>query len=295
MDLRQGVQINKYSEEAYDQLQTRQNRLAGIDADIDNGLGVRTKEDLQKRFVGIIVWAAAFTLMAILFAFVINIVVDIIGFLIVATLITLMIVENRMVMKNFDNVMPCMNRLMELESRVSTAQDNIVANEAAYMNYKDFDDCRLTPAPPNSVEEAAIRAELSGATSNNLDKFNKAKNVFYWISVVTAVIVGIMVMSPIESLMLMTVSEFGATGEVIGKIIIFIIAMIGEIIVARLVWIRNERKVTPKTLFGILLAAACIFAASFIVMIFMGILSVVVIILVGIAAAAFGFTFMSGG
>lgn len=297
MNFNENIILDAYSDSANKQFDDLQERLSGIGNNFQSRMNGKTTSGLIGSLIGTLTWLAVFGLAVSLAWNYCEHMLLLIGSGAVVGLIIFVIIDRIMDFSYYGNISSYKNSISLLKNRVSIGKSSIKTNNDAFLNSKINGWRFLLKAAP-SIPDEATSAETTMANMESLKKgfINGAKNFFYFASVLAVAVTGAVALFPVAE-EIMNIGGHGPSGDIalVLNIIALVIAAIGTVILAKLIWSKTDCNVNNVTIF-----ATVIGPVAFLVLIGLGTLIVYLAIamfyiLILIAAVAIVFACVCGG
>lgn len=285
MNFSENISLQKYADTANQKFSETENRLSQIAGSFDTRMNGKSKAGIIGSMFGTICWAVA---VCIFFGYIDGYVDDTLRFVclgIALALLGTLLIDEVISFSYYGKISSYRDKINQLKNRVSVGRSSIKSNQDSFMK-----SCSNGWRHPLSVgtsiseEATSIEGTINGMESLKGGFINGLKNFLFFTLAIAITAIGSWVL-------------FGTAGEIMTGIypdpidasivnnlctIGLLITVVGEIILAKMVWSKTDCSVTNATLFiaaaGPLMFLALIAVATLIVMLVMLVLAVVVVI-----------------
>lgn len=286
MNFNDNITLNKYAEDANVNFDKMQDNLSEIDSKFQTRMNGKTTTRLTLSFIGTICWLIALVVASILIGFNAHFILLIVVLVASLGLMAFMIIDNIMSFSYYSKLTAYKDSINKLQNRVRIGKDSISSNHNTFMNSK-ANGWQIVLNASSSIPEEAASIENTVSTMENLKKgfVNSAKNVFYFATVIIMTIASCVVLFPISSNIICTItaSSFSEGTLTIFNIIGLVIVGIGEIILAKWAWGKSGCAVTNVNLLVVLLAPVAFLALVALVTLIVLLVIKIIEILIGLA------------
>lgn len=302
MDYNDEVFINSYGDEAYSQLSLIQSRLTEVENSFYSRINGKTTSSIVGSLIISIVWLVVYEGSAILVKDRVDMRLLIVAIVITILLILFMLIDGIMEHSYYGKISSYNDEIAQLQNRISIGINSIETNYNMLMNTKE-DGWNFSLYASKSIIEEEINIETVMTQMESLKKgfVSNAKTFFYYASAVAIAFVGSVALFPEGSSIINELTSGKASGDavMIINVIAMLIAVIGEVIIARLVWSKTDCDVNNTTLLitmaGPIAYIALIVVGALIVMLVMFVVGIIIAIIGVVIAGVILFSSISGG
>lgn len=294
MDISKNIKLDNYSDKASDEFTKMLTRLSEIGDDINNRMNGITLGNSIKSLIGSLFWIAFFVVFIIVVDEFVNAVFMVITMICAMLLMAFMLLDNILNISYYGNIHHYENALNVLKKRISNGFESLTSNYDAFMLSKD----KMWNFPLSvgkSIPDEAINIVDSLSKIESLKKgfINGAKNFLYYVTIICFTVTTCVALFTASSSIMMGISgtDIDETTLIVLNIIAMILVVVGEILLAKFAWSKSECKVNNLTLFvlfaGPVAFLLLILIATLLVLLFIGIFSVMIYIILGTIVLGF--------
>lgn len=301
MTCSENVSLQKYADAANRQFNESETRLSEIESSFQTRMNGNTTGSLIGSILGTACWLAAFCYFFWYIRYYIGSTVSIICFCITLALILSMFADEIISFSYYGKISSYNNNIVQLKNRVNMGKSSISSNQASFMSSRTKGwHYPLSVGSSIPEEAASIESTINGMESLKGGFINGLKNFLFFTFCIALTAAGAWAAFGIAA-NIMTGFDNSIGGETIRTLCIIglIITVIGEIILAKIVWSKTNCSVTNTTLLiaaaGPLMFLALILVASLVVKIVVWAVGVLLTILAVVFGGALLFGSMSGG
>lgn len=241
--------LSSFSDAANKQFSDVQERLTKLGSSFQTRMEGKTTAGLVGSIVGTAAWIVAAIVFFVFASTRVHGTLFLIGVLTVIALLGSLLIDEIMSFSYYGKIASYGRAVSQLQNRVNAGKSSIRSNYDNFMKAQSSGWNYALQAAPSIPEEAtSIEGTLSTMESLKAGFIHGAKNVFYYIAAVAIALVGSVALYEVGS-SIMGVSEDTA---MVLSVIATIIAIVGEVILAKLVWGKTDCTVTNLTLFILL-------------------------------------------
>lgn len=302
MDFRENISLQKYADTANQKFSEIENNLSQIAGSFEIRMNGKSKAGIIGSMFATICWAVA---VCVFFEYISGYVdgtLHLICLGIALALLATLFIDEIVNFSYYGKISSYKDNINQLKNRVSIGRSSIKSNQDAFMkSYSNGWHHPLSVGTSIPEEAASIESTINGMESLTGGLINGVKNVLFFTFAIAITAIG-------------SRALFGTAGEIITGIIGeslgydtinilcsigLLITVVGEIILAKMVWSKTDCAVTNTTLFiaaaGPLMFLALIAVATLLVMLV--VLAVGVVIFIAVVALVFGIlcSSISGG
>lgn len=291
MNFSENISLQMYADSAKKEFDESENRLSKIEGSFQTRMDGKTTSGLIGAMIGTLCWLVVFCIFFWLIKGYVDSTIYLICFVVSLALIVSLFIDEFIGLSYYGKISSYKNDITQLKKRVSIGKTNIKSNQEIFMESRS-DGWHHPLSVGTSIPEEAtsIESTINGMESLKGGFINGLKNFLFFTFAIAITAVG-------------SWALFGIAGEIMTGIypdpidsstvntlctIGLLITVVGEIILAKLVWSKTDCSVTNITLFivaaGPLIFLALIAVATLIVMLVMMVIAVVIAI-AGIAIA----------
>ena len=302
MNFNNSITLKRYADDAGKRFEEMQNRLSKIENSFQSRMNGKSMGGMIGSFIGTLLWVAAFIGGAILAREFVNNILLTVGLVVVMALMVFMFIDHFINFSYYGKISTYKNAISRLQSRVGVGRSSIKANHDAFVGAKAKGwEHMLEAASSIPGEATSIEGTMSGMESLKSGFINGAKNVFYYAAIIAITVVGCVALFPASEGIIQGISDGAVSGDVanILNIIATVIVLIGEIILARLVWSKTDCSVNNVTLLIIPLGPVALLAlvaiVALVVILVIAIVQIVLYVLGIVIVGVIAFSCLCGG
>lgn len=302
MTFSENISLQKYADSANQKFNESESRLSQIEGSFQTRMNRKTTGSLVGAMFGTVCWLVAF---CVLFWYIRDYVDNTIGlscFGISLALVASLIIDEIISFSYYGKISSYKNNITQLKNCVSVGRSSIKSNQDTFMKSRANGWRHPLSVGTSIPEEAAsIESTINGMESLKGGFINGLKNFLFFTFAIAITAVG-------SWALFGTAGEImtGISGEDIGgdtimtlSVIGLLITVVGEIILAKMVWGKTDCSVTNTTLFiaavGPVMFLALVLVATLLVMLVMWAIAIVIAIGAVVIAGACVCGSISGG
>ena len=291
MNFSENISLQMYADSAKKEFDESEKRLSKIEGSFQTRMDGKTTGGLIGAMIGTLCWLVVLCIFFWLIKGYVDRTICLICFVVSLALIVSLFIDEFIGLSYYGKISSYKNDITQLKKRVSIGKTNIKSNQETFMESRS-NGWKYPLSIGTSIPEEAtsIESTINGMESLKGGFINGLKNFLFFTFAIAITAVG-------------SWALFGTAGEIMTGIypdpidsstvntlctIGLLITVVGEIILAKLVWSKTDCSVTNITLFivaaGPLIFLALIAVATLIVMLVMMVIAVVIAI-AGIAIA----------
>lgn len=302
MNFSKNISLQKYADTANQEFSETENRLSQIAGSFETRMNGKSKAGIIGSMFGTICWAVA---VCVFFGYIggyVDSTLHLVCLGIALALLGTLLIDEIISFSYYGKISSYRDNINQLKNRVSVGRSSIKSNQDAFMKSRS-NGWRHPLSVGTSIPEEAtsIEGTINGMESLKGGFINGLKNFLFFTFAIAITAVG-------------SWALFGTAGEIMTGIypdpidystvntlctIGLLITVVGEIILAKLVWSKTDCSVTNTTLFiaavGPLLFLALVAVATLLVMLVMLAIAIVVAIAGVVIAGACVCGAISGG
>lgn len=295
------ITLQEYADQARKEFDTVDKRLSLTGVSFSDRMDGRSGASLVFSAIGTLLWLAAFTAGYFFVRDSINSTMLLVACCIVAGLILFMFIDNILDFSYYGRIAAGRAAISQLRSRISHGRDAIASNHQRFLG-AEAQGWNLPLAAAPSIPDKARSIETTTASLLAVKRgfLNIVKNVFFFLSVAAVAIVGCIALFPVGESIMEGISGDQIPDDTVRvlNIIASVIALIGALILAKLMWGLTDCSVNGVTLFvtlaGPLVYLALIALGTLIVHLVILAISVILAILGVVVALAVLFGCLCG-
>ena len=298
MNFSENISLQKYVDSANKQFNETESRLSKIEGSFATRMDGKSVGGIIGAIFGTVTWLAVFGVFFYCIYGLVNSTLHMVCLIASLALIGSLLLDEIISLSYYGKVSSYKSSISQLRNRVSIGRSTIKANQDTYMKSRANGWNHSLTAGESIPEEAtSIETTMNGMASLTGGFINGLKNFMFFTVVIAITLVGCMALFGTAA-QIMT----GISGESIGAdtlntlcIIGMLITVIGEVILAKIVWSKTDCSVTNATLFiamvGPVMFLALVAVATLLVMLVIWAIVIGAVVIAG--ACVFGA--VSGG
>ena len=302
MTFSENISLQKYADSANQKFNESESRLSQIEGSFQTRMNGKTTGSLVGAMFGTVCWLVAFCVFIWYIRGYVDNTIRLICFGISLALVASLIIDEIISLSYYGKISSYKNNITQLKNRVSVGRSSIKSNQDTFMKSRANGWRHPLSVGTSIPEEAAsIESTINGMESLKGGFINGLKNFLFFTFAIAITAVG-------------SWALFGTAGEIMTGIypdpidystvntlctIGLVITVIGEIILAKMVWGKTDCSVTNTTLFiatvGPVMFLALVLLATLLVMLVMWAIAIVIAIGAVVIAGACVYGSISGG
>lgn len=302
MTFSENISLQNYADSANQKFNESESRLSQIEGSFQTRMNGKTTGSLVGAMFGTVCWLVAFCVFIWYIRGYVDNTIRLICFGISLALVASLIIDEIISFSYYGKISSYKNNITQLKNRVSVGRSSIKSNQDTFMKSRANGWRHPLSVGTSIPEEAAsIESTINGMESLKGGFINGLKNFLFFSFAIAITAVG-------------SWALFGTAGEIMTGIypdpidystvntlctIGLVITVIGEIILAKMVWGKTDCSVTNTTLFiatvGPVMFLALVLLATLLVMLVMWAIAIVIAIGAVVIAGACVCGLISGG
>ena len=302
MTFSENISLQNYADSANQKFNESESRLSQIEGSFQTRMNGKTTGSLVGAMFGTVCWLVAFCVFIWYIRGYVDNTIRLICFGISLALVASLIIDEIISFSYYGKISSYKNNITQLKNRVSVGRSSIKSNQDTFMKSRANGWRHPLSVGTSIPEEAAsIESTINGMESLKGGFINGLKNFLFFSFAIAITAVG-------------SWALFGTAGEIMTGIypdpidystvntlctIGLVITVIGEIILAKMVWGKTDCSVTNTTLFiatvGPVMFLALVLLATLLVMLVMWAIAIVIAIGAVVIAGACVYGSISGG
>ena len=298
----ENISLQKYADTANQKFSETENRLSQIAGSFDTRMNGKSKAGIISSMFGTICWAVA---VCIFFGYIDGYVDDTLRLVclgIALALLGTLLIDEVISFSYYGKISSCRDKINQLKNRVSVGRSSIKSNQDSFMK-----SCSNGWRHPLSVgtsiseEATSIEGTINGMESLKGGFINGLKNFLFFSLAIAITAIGSWALFGTAGQMMIEISGESINYDTINTLCIIglLITVVGEIILAKLVWSKTDCSVTNVTLFitavGPIMFLALITIATLLVILVVWAVSILIAIAAVVIAGACVCGTISGG
>lgn len=302
MTFSENISLQKYADSANQKFNESENRLSQIEGSFQTRMNGKTTGSLLGAIFGTACWLAAVCISFWYIRWYVNGTISLIGFTISLALIASLFVDEIIGLSYYGKISSYKDNIIKLKNHVSVCRNSIKSNQDVFMRSRINGWQHPLPVGSSVLEEAAsIESTINGMESLKGGFINRLKNILFFAFAITITAVGSLALFG-------TAGEImtGISGEAINDdtiltlcVIGMLVTVVGEIVLAKIVWSKTDCSVTNITLLiaagGPVIFLALVAIATLLVMLVLWAVSFLIAIAAVVIAGACVCGSISGG
>lgn len=302
MNFSENISLQKYADTANQKFSETENRLSQIAGSFDTRMNGKSKAGIIGSMFGTICWAVA---VCIFFGYIDGYVDDTLRLVCLGIAIALLgtlLIDEIISFSYYGKISSYRDKINQLKNRVSVGRSSIKSNQDSFMK-----SCSNGWRHPLSVgtsiseEATSIEGTINGMESLKGGFINGLKNFLFFTLAIAITAIGSWALFGTAGQMMIEISGESINYDTINTLCIIglLITVVGEIILAKLVWSKTDCSVTNVTLFitavGPIMFLALIAIATLLVILVVWAVSILIAIAAVVIAGACICGSISGG
>ena len=302
MNFSENISLQKYADTANQKFSETENRLSQIAGSFDTRMNGKSKAGIIGSMFGTICWAVA---VCIFFGYIDGYVDDTLRLVCLGIAIALLgtlLIDEIISFSYYGKISSYRDKINQLKNRVSVGRSSMKSNQDSFMK-----SCSNGWRHPLSVgtsiseEATSIEGTINGMESLKGGFINGLKNFLFFTLAIAITAIGSWALFGTAGQMMIEISGESINYDTINTLCIIglLITVVGEIILAKLVWSKTDCSVTNVTLFitavGPIMFLALIAIATLLVILVVWAVSILIAIAAVVIAGACICGSISGG
>lgn len=254
MNFNENDPLKKYADEANQKFAEAETRMDQIERTMDTRMNGKSKTGIVVSMIGTICWAVA---ICIFFGFIrgnVNNTFHTICLVISLVFLGLMFIDEATSYSYYGKISNYRDDISRLRHRISQSKSSITADQETFMKSGSNEwNHPLSAGTSIPQEIASIEDDINSMKPLNGGLIHDLKNFLFFVFAVAFTIVGSMglfdIAGEIITSILMEFADIDFDSELVASVICLAITVVGEIILAKLVWSKTGCSVTNVTLF----------------------------------------------
>lgn len=254
MNFNENDPLKKYADEANQKFAEAETRMDQIERTMDTRMNGKSKTGIVVSMIGTICWAVA---ICIFFGFIrgnVNNTFHTICLVISLVFLGLMFIDEATSYSYYGKISNYRDDISRLRHRISQSKSSITADQETFMKSGSNEwNHPLSAGTSIPQEIASIEDDINSMKPLNSGLIHDLKNFLFFVFAVAFTIVGSMglfdIAGEIITSILMEFADIDFDSELVASVICLAITVVGEIILAKLVWSKTGCSVTNVTLF----------------------------------------------
>lgn len=291
MNFSENISLQKYADTANQKFSETENRLTQIAGSFETRMNGKSKAGIIGSMFGTICWAVA---VCVFFGYIggyVDSTLHLVCLGIALALLGTLLIDEIISFSYYGKISSYRDNINQLKNRVSVGRSSIKSNQDAFMK-SHSNGWRHPLSVGTSIPEEAtsIEGTINGMESLKGGFINGLKNVLFFTFAIAITAIGSWALFGTAGEIMTGISGESIDYDTINNLCIIglLITVVGEIILAKMVWSKTDCSVTNATIFiaavGPLLFLALVAVATLIVMLVMWAIAIVVAI-AGVAIA----------
>lgn len=291
MNFSENISLQKYADTANQKFSETENRLTQIAGSFETRMNGKSKAGIIGSMFGTICWAVA---VCVFFGYIggyVDSTLHLVCLGIALALLGALLIDEIISFSYYGKISSYRDNINQLKNRVSVGRSSIKSNQDAFMK-SHSNGWRHPLSVGTSIPEEAtsIEGTINGMESLKGGFINGLKNVLFFTFAIAITAIGSWALFGTAGEIMTGISGESIDYDTINNLCIIglLITVVGEIILAKMVWSKTDCSVTNATIFiaavGPLLFLALVAVATLIVMLVMWAIAIVVAI-AGVAIA----------
>ena len=291
MNFSENISLQKYADTANQKFSETENRLSQIAGSFETRMNGKSKAGIIGSMFGTICWAVA---VCVFFGYIggyVDSTPHLVCLGIALALLGTLLIDEIISLSYYGKISSYRDNINQLKNRVSVGRSSIKSNQDAFMKSRS-NGWRHPLSVGTSIPEEAtsIEGTINGMESLKGGFINGLKNVLFFTFAIAITAIGSWPLFGTAGEIMTGISGESIDYDTINTLCIIglLITVVGEIILAKMVWSKTDCSVTNATIFiaavGPLLFLALVAVATLIVMLVMWAIAIVVFI-AGVAIA----------
>ena len=302
MNLEDNLTLDRYENSARGQFADIQSTLKRMRDRYHTKMEGRTSGGMIGSLIGTFVWLAVFIIGAVILRGMVNQAILVLCMVILLALFAFMIIDTVMDFSYYGRIAAYDAEVSDMERTVQNGLNSIGDKQREFKNaIKKGWNYFLSPVGSIPDRAETIDSTVSGMETLKKGFVHGAKNVLYFASAVAVAIVGCTALFPLCGRCIEQIIEesIGDSTLLVLNIIALVLIVIGEIILAKIVWSNTDCSVTNVTVFALLASPIAfiilVAAVSLIVKLVIWLVSILLAVLAVVAVIATVYGMLCGG
>jgi len=296
------ISLQKYADAATQKFNESESRLSEIESSFQTRMNGKTTSGLIGAMFGTACWLVVFCVFFWYIRRYIDNTVCLICFGISLALIISLFVDELISFSYYGKISSYNNNIVQLKNRVNMGRSSIKSNQSSFMTSRS-NGWRYPLSVGSSIPEEAISIEstINGMESLKGGFINGLKNFLFFTFAVAITAAGSWALFETAAGIMTGFSGESISSETLQTLCVggLMITVIGEIVLAKMVWSKTDCAVTNITLFiaaaGPVMFLALVAAVTLLVMLVLWAVSILLAILAVVVGGAIVFGSISGG
>lgn len=296
------VSLQKYADIAAKQFNEGETRLSEIEHSFQTRMNGKTTGGLIGSMLGTACWLVVFCVFFWYIRDYIDNTVRLICFAVSLALIASLFIDELISFSYYGKISSYNNSILQLKNRVNIGKSSIKSNQDAFMSSRSNGwHYPLSVGSSIPEEAASIESTINGMESLKGGFINGLKNFLFFTFAVAMTAAGSWALFGTAAGIMTGFSGESISSETLETLCIvgLLITVIGEIVLAKMVWSKTDCSVTNVTLFiaaaGPVIFLALVAAVTLVVMLVVWAVSILLAILAVVVGGAIVFGSISGG
>lgn len=302
MTFSENISLQKYADSANQKFNESESRLSQIEGSFQTRMNGKTTGSLVGAMFGTVCWLVAFCVFFWYIRGYVDNTIGLICFGISLALVASLIIDEIISFSYYGKISSYKNNITQLKNRVSVGGSSIKSNQDTFMKSR-ANGWRHPLSVGTSIpkEAASIESTINGMESLKGGFINGLKNFLFFTFAIAITAVGSWALFGTAGEIMTGISGEDIDGDTIMTLCIIglLITVVGEIILAKMVWGKTDCSVTNTTLFiaavGPVMFLALVLVATLLVMLVMWAIAIVIAIGAVVIAGACVCGSISGG
>lgn len=302
MTFSENISLQKYADSANQKFNESESRLSQIEGSFQTRMNGKTTGSLVGAMFGTVCWLVAFCVFFWYIRGYVDNTISLICFGISLALVASLIIDEIISFSYYGKISSYKNNITQLKNRVSVGRSSIKSNQDTFMKSRANGWRHPLSVGTSIPEEAAsIESTINGMESLKGGFINGLKNFLFFTFAIAITAVGSWALFGTAGEIMTGISGEDIGGDTIMTLCVIglLITVVGEIILAKMVWGKTDCSVTNTTLFiaavGPVMFLALVLVATLLVMLVMWAIAIVIAIGAVVIAGACVCGSISGG
>lgn len=302
MTFSENISLQKYADSANQKFNESKSRLSQIEGSFQTRMNGKTTGSLVGAMFGTVCWLVAFCVFFWYIRGYVDNTIGLICFGISLALVASLIIDEIISFSYYGKISSYKNNITQLKNRVSVGRSSIKSNQDTFMKSRANGWRHPLSVGTSIPEEAAsIESTINGMESLKGGFINGLKNFLFFTFAIAITAVGSWALFGTAGEIMTGISGEDIGGDTIMTLCVIglLITVVGEIILAKMVWGKTDCSVTNTTLFiatvGPVMFLALVLVATLLVMLVMWAIAIVIAIGAVVIAGACVCGLISGG
>lgn len=302
MTFSENISLQKYADSANQKFNESESRLSQIEGSFQTRMNGKTTGSLVGAMFGTVCWLVAFCVFFWYIRGYVDNTIGLICFGISLALVASLIIDEIISFSYYGKISSYKNNITQLKNRVSVGRSSIKSNQDTFMKSRANGWRHPLSVGTSIPEEAAsIESTINGMESLKGGFINGLKNFLFFTFAIAITAVGSWALFGTAGEIMTGISGEDIGGDTIMTLCVIglLITVVGEIILAKMVWGKTDCSVTNTTLFittvGPVMFLALVLVATLLVMLVMWAIAIVIAIGAVVIAGACVCGLISGG